>query len=183
MAPASIATGAERAPTCQPDFTRGRGDRGGPEQDAGGVPQIQDACVGVVRIRRAAEVAQLSDGARGVRREPHAELVVGRVGCLGRRRRLGRAEDVRAEAVLGPVGDGDGDVLGHRRRDAVADADGQVVDVVGACVGRGLVVRRADEAQQPGLGVDGEERGVGTAGDRVGERVGVGVGRGDRADE
>ena len=90
-------------------FTRGRGDGDGSEQDACGVPQVQDARVGVARVRRAAEVAQLGDGARGVRREPHAELVVGRVGCLGRRRRVGRAEDVRAGAVLVPVGDGDGD--------------------------------------------------------------------------
>ena len=163
-------------------FARRRGDGDGPELDAGGVPQVQDTRVGVGGIGRAAEITQLGDGARDVRCEPHAELVVGRVGCHGRRWLVGRAEDVRAGAVLGPVGDGDGDRLGDRRRDAVADADRQVVDVVGARVGRSLIVRRGDEAQQAGLGVDGEEFGVDPAGDGVGERVGVGVGRGDRTD-
>ena len=37
------------------------------------------------------------------------------------------------------------------RRDAVADADGQVVDVVGAGVGRGLEVGCREELQHAGL--------------------------------
>ena len=90
MAPAWIAIGAERVPTCQPNSPAAEETVTDPSRTPGGVPKVQDARVGVARVGRAAEVAQLGDGARGVRREPHAELVVGRIGCLGRRRRLGR---------------------------------------------------------------------------------------------
>ena len=43
-------------------FASRGGDDNGPEQDARGVPQVQDARVGVARVRRATEVAQLGDG-------------------------------------------------------------------------------------------------------------------------
>ena len=66
--------------------------------------------------------------------------------------------------VVVDVGDRDGDGLGVGQG-AVGDLHRDVVDIVAAGIGRALGVRRGDEGQRAGGGVDGELGGIGAADD------------------
>ncbi len=154
------------------DFGVGCGDEG---QHAGGGIDGELGGVGAARDR----ISQDSAGVRvGRRNRRDGRRVLRDVdGCGGtaavRRDRRGIVVD---------AGDGDGDVLrvgvaaiGHLHLD--------VVDVVGAGVGRDLGIRRGDEGQDARRGIDRELGGVGAADDAVGQRrAGVRVGRGHRGD-
>src|SRR5262249_61124165 len=58
-------------------------------------------------------------------------------------------------------------------RGAVGGLHGALVDVVVIGVGGGLKVGRRDKGERSGCGIDGEQGGIGTAGNRIAERLGA----------
>jgi hypothetical protein len=74
-------------------------------------------------------------------------------------------------AVVGQVGDGDGQGLGGglRRVAIVGRGDEDLIDVVGIRIRRYFEVRSGHEAQRAAGRADGEARGVRAAGDAVGD--------------
>ena len=74
-------------------------------------------------------------------------------------------------------------LVGHRDRDravrgigAVRSPDNDVIDIVGAGIGRRFKVRRSVESDKAGRGIDAEQARIRTAGDRIGHAVAVGIG-------
>src|SRR5204862_7220778 len=65
--------------------------------------------------------------------------------------------------------DRDGDRLGVDQG-SVGSLDDDVVDIVGARIGRIRVIGRSHEGKRTGIGVDDELRRIGTAYDRIGQR-------------
>ncbi|MEZ5728590.1 MAG: hypothetical protein R3E48_11600 [Burkholderiaceae bacterium] len=77
-------------------------------------------------------------------------------------------------------GDRHADRLGVGAAEPVVGLDGDVVDVVGASIGRRFIVRGGQEAQRPGNAIDGEQRRVRTPNDAVVHRLRGQVGVGGR---
>ncbi|MEZ5728589.1 MAG: hypothetical protein R3E48_11595 [Burkholderiaceae bacterium] len=105
-------------------------------------------------------------------------------GVLGDVDRCTRAAAVRGDdrVVVVDRGDRDADRLGLGAPEPVVDLDGEVVDVVGTGVERGLVVGGGEKAERARNAVDDEQGRVGAARGRVVGRTTVDVGARDGGD-